>query len=110
MPCWNGIYRNNGIVNAYCHIDADGALRCARESEARWMTNAPKGLVDGIPVGVKDNILVAGMPARFGSRLTSAQPAAHDAPAVPGFARTAPSSLARLQCQSSGGSRSLTAR
>ncbi len=78
----DGIYRNNGIVNAYCHINADGALRCARESEARWMTNAPKGLVDGIPVGVKDNILVAGMPARFGSRLTSAQPAAHDAPAV----------------------------
>ncbi len=76
------INRSNGIVNAYCHIDAEGARRAARESEARWMVGTPKGLVDGIPVGVKDNILVAGMPARFGSKLTSAEPAAQDAPAV----------------------------
>ena len=76
------IDRNNGIINAYCHVDAEGALNCARESEARWTAGAPKGLADGIPVGVKDNILVAGMPARYGSRLTSAEPAAHDAPAV----------------------------
>ena len=76
------IDRNNGIVNAYCHMDAEGALKRARESEARWMAGAPKGLVDGIPIGAKDNILVAGMPARFGSKLTSAELAAHDAPAV----------------------------
>ena len=76
------IKRNNGIVNAYCHIDAESALTAARESEARWMAGTPRGLVDGIPIGIKDNILAAGMPARFGSRLTSAEPAAHDAPAV----------------------------
>ena len=77
------IDQNNGIVNAYCHMDAEGALKPLRASlrPAGWR-RAPRGLVDGIPVGVKDNILVAGMPARFGSRLTSAEPAAHDAPAV----------------------------
>ena len=42
----------------------------------------PSGLLDGVPVGVKDNILVAGMPARFGSRLTSPEPRDSDAPAV----------------------------
>jgi aspartyl-tRNA(Asn)/glutamyl-tRNA(Gln) amidotransferase subunit A len=76
------IDRYNGIVNAYCYVDTDGALKRARDSEARWMAGAPKGLVDGVPVGIKDNILVAGMPARFGSRLTSEMPSAHDAPAV----------------------------
>jgi aspartyl-tRNA(Asn)/glutamyl-tRNA(Gln) amidotransferase subunit A len=76
------IDRYNGVINAYCHLDAENALRRAHESETRWMAGAPKGLLDGIPVGVKDNILVAGMPARFGSRLTAAKPAAADAPAV----------------------------
>jgi aspartyl-tRNA(Asn)/glutamyl-tRNA(Gln) amidotransferase subunit A len=76
------IERYNSIVNAYCHVDAEGALRLARESEARWMAGAPKGALDGVPTGVKDNILVAGMPARFGSTLTSTASSRHDAPAV----------------------------
>jgi aspartyl-tRNA(Asn)/glutamyl-tRNA(Gln) amidotransferase subunit A len=76
------IDRHNATVNAYCHVDADGALKSARESEARWMAGTPCGIADGVPVGVKDNVLVAGMPARFGSRLTPADPAMHDAPAV----------------------------
>jgi aspartyl-tRNA(Asn)/glutamyl-tRNA(Gln) amidotransferase subunit A len=76
------IERFNGAVNAYCHLDPDGALVAARESEARWMAGSPKGLTDGVPVGVKDNIAVAGMPARFGSRLTSADALTIDAPAV----------------------------
>ena len=76
------IDRNNSIVNAYCHVDAEGALNHARESEVRWMANSPKGLIDGVPVGIKDNILVASMPARFGSRLTSAGPMLHHSAAM----------------------------
>ena len=51
------------------HVDAEGALRSARESEARRMADAPAGMIDGVPIGIKDNLLVAGMPARFGSKL-----------------------------------------
>jgi aspartyl-tRNA(Asn)/glutamyl-tRNA(Gln) amidotransferase subunit A len=76
------IERYNGVVNAWCHLDPDGALASARASEARWHAGAPKGLVDGVPVGIKDNVLVAGMPARFGSRLTAPDPQSIDAPAV----------------------------
>jgi len=76
------IERYNGVVNAWCHLDADGALARARESEARWMAAAPMGLADGVPVGIKDNILVAGMPTRYGSKLSSDKPAKYDAPAV----------------------------
>ena len=46
------------------------------------MAGAPKGLADGVPLGVKDNIAVAGMPGRFGSRLTSTDAVTIDAPAV----------------------------
>jgi aspartyl-tRNA(Asn)/glutamyl-tRNA(Gln) amidotransferase subunit A len=76
------IERFNPIVNAYCHLDAAGALAAARESEARWRAGSPKGLVDGVPVGVKDNIHVAGMPSRFGSKLTPDSQQKIDAPAV----------------------------
>lgn len=76
------IDRYNGTVNAYCHLDAETALQRARESETRWAKGETKGALDGVPVGIKDNILVAGMPARFGSRLTAITPARIDAPAV----------------------------
>jgi aspartyl-tRNA(Asn)/glutamyl-tRNA(Gln) amidotransferase subunit A len=77
------IERYGAVVNAWCQLlDPDGAIAAARASEARWQAGAPIGLLDGVPVGVKDNILVAGMPARFGSRLTGAEPRAMDAPAV----------------------------
>jgi len=74
------IARHNGTVNAYCHLDEDGALAAAKASEARWMKGRPKGLVDGVPVGVKDNIAVCGMPSRFGSRLTPDRPQTFNAP------------------------------
>jgi len=76
------IEKFNPIVNAYIHVDMDGALAEAKASEARWMTGAPKGLVDGVPVGVKDNFLVADMPARFGSQLTSDATQTTDSPSV----------------------------
>ena len=76
------IARLNPVVNAYCHLDADGALRAARGAEARWRSGTPQGRVDGVPLGVKDNIAVRGMPSRFGSRLTDGGPQAFDAPAV----------------------------
>jgi aspartyl-tRNA(Asn)/glutamyl-tRNA(Gln) amidotransferase subunit A len=72
----------NPVVNAYCYLDADAALAAARAAEARWMAGAPKGLVDGVPLGVKDNIAVIGMPSRFGSRLTPEVPQTLAAPAV----------------------------
>jgi aspartyl-tRNA(Asn)/glutamyl-tRNA(Gln) amidotransferase subunit A len=76
------IERFNGAVNAYCYLDGDGALAAAKASEARWMAGAPKGRADGVPIGVKDNIAVAGMPSRFGSKLTGSEPQTIDAPAV----------------------------
>jgi aspartyl-tRNA(Asn)/glutamyl-tRNA(Gln) amidotransferase subunit A len=76
------IERHEGAVNAWVHLDPDGALAEARSSETRWQAGAPKGLLDGVPMGVKDNIMVAGMPARFGSRLTPPEPKQVDAPAA----------------------------
>jgi len=76
------IERYQPLVNAFVMVDAEGALAAARQSEARWAKNEPLGLIDGLPVTIKDNIDVAGLPSRKGSRTTSAEPAQADAPAV----------------------------
>jgi len=62
------IERFNPILNAYCHVAPDSALASARASEARWAQGAPMGELDGVPLSIKDLILVAGWPTLRGSR------------------------------------------
>ncbi|MGL5839881.1 MAG: amidase family protein [Sphingorhabdus sp.] len=59
-------------INAYSHIDREGALAAAKASEDRWAKNAPLSALDGVPAGIKDQYQVAGMPQHFGSKLRSA--------------------------------------
>jgi aspartyl-tRNA(Asn)/glutamyl-tRNA(Gln) amidotransferase subunit A len=69
-------------VDAFCHLDPDESLRQAGASQARYDAGEPLGLLDGVPVAVKDVFDTAGWPTRKGSLLTSSEPAAGDAPAV----------------------------
>ncbi|MEJ0020784.1 MAG: amidase [Acetobacteraceae bacterium] len=56
-------------LNAFTHVDRDGAMAAAGAATARQASGRRLGKLDGIPVSVKDNIFVAGMPARWGSLL-----------------------------------------
>jgi aspartyl-tRNA(Asn)/glutamyl-tRNA(Gln) amidotransferase subunit A len=76
------IERFNPIINAFNIVIGDAALAAARESEARWHKGEPRGLVDGVPATIKDNIWVAGLPCRKGSATTDTAPVAEDAPSV----------------------------
>jgi aspartyl-tRNA(Asn)/glutamyl-tRNA(Gln) amidotransferase subunit A len=75
------IVRENPAINAFAVMNPQ-ALQAARASTARWAAGAPQGLLDGVPVTVKDLIDIAGLPTRRGSRLTDPAPAAADAPLV----------------------------
>lgn len=66
------IERHNPSVNAYCHVDPQGALLAARASEQRWYQGQPCGALDGLPASIKDLTLTRGMPTRKGSLSTSA--------------------------------------
>src|SRR5262249_48929285 len=69
--------------NAFVLYDPDTALRMARESEARWAKGAPQGVLDGVPVAIKDTQLTRGWPRLVGSRTISPdQKWAEDAPAT----------------------------
>ncbi|GGI90407.1 amidase [Saccharopolyspora subtropica] len=70
-------------LNAFCLIDADRALRQARQSEQRWHRGQPAGRLDGVPVSIKDIFLTAGWPTLRGSRtINPHQQWSVDAPAV----------------------------
>jgi aspartyl-tRNA(Asn)/glutamyl-tRNA(Gln) amidotransferase subunit A len=69
------------ILNAFCVVDAEGALASARASEVRWQQHAPMGILDGVPVSIKDLILTRGWPTLRGSRtIDPQQPWDIDAP------------------------------
>ncbi len=73
----------NAQINAFCIVDADGALAAARAAEARWGRGDPLGPLDGVPVSVKDLLLTRGWPTLRGSRtIDPAGPWPDDAPAV----------------------------
>ena len=61
--------RLNPALNAIVTLDADGARQAATASAARWRSDESLGPLDGIPLTVKDSILVRGMRATWGSRL-----------------------------------------
>ena len=76
------IERLNPVLNAFCRIFTDEALAGAAQSEARWRAGKPCGPLDGVPVSIKDLILVRGAPTLRGSRTVDpAQPWDVDAPA-----------------------------
>ncbi|MFI6344164.1 amidase [Streptomyces sp. NPDC050560] len=70
-------------VNAFVRIDSERALAEAGESEARWRRGEPRGLLDGVPVTVKDILLLRGGPTLRGSKTVSSDGAwDEDAPSV----------------------------
>jgi aspartyl-tRNA(Asn)/glutamyl-tRNA(Gln) amidotransferase subunit A len=60
--------RYEGALNAFVLYDPETAMAQARASEARWQTGKPQGLLDGIPVAIKDTLLTRGWPRLVGSR------------------------------------------
>ena len=72
-----------GAVNAFVLYDPESALAEARRSEARWQMGEPQGLLDGVPVALKDTLATRGWPRLVGSRtIDPNQPWTEDSPAV----------------------------
>ncbi|MFJ9814445.1 amidase [Streptomyces sp. NPDC101151] len=60
-------------VNAFVRLTEEDALARARESAERWRRGEPAGLLDGVPVTVKDILLLRGHPTLRGSKTISEQ-------------------------------------
>ena len=61
------IDRLNSTLNAFVLVDRDGAARAAELADADFAAGVDRGAMQGIPVGVKDNIDTAGLTTTVGS-------------------------------------------
>lgn len=69
-------------IAAFQVLTPDLAIAHAKASQARWQEGRPLSGIDGVPVTIKDNLDIAGLPTRNGSLTTSDQPVSEDSPAV----------------------------
>lgn len=70
-------------TNAMCFLEPDSTLAQAQASEERWMQGEPQGLLDGVPVAIKDLVVSKGWPTMRGSNTVDRNQAMdHDAPCV----------------------------
>ena len=76
--CLERIRRIDPSLNSFVAMDEDGARTSAKASDARLTEGSARSALEGIPLSVKDNILVAGMPATWGSRALAAFVPSHD--------------------------------
>src|ERR1043165_4322537 len=72
----------NPLLNAF-NLISDRAMDEAKASEARWQSGVTKGLLDGVPISIKDIILTKGWPTLRGSKTIDPKgPWNDDAPAT----------------------------
>ncbi|GAA2416975.1 amidase [Actinomadura vinacea] len=77
------IARVDPELNAFCLVDPEWTLGAARASAERWRRGEPAGLLDGVPVSIKDVLLTRDRPTLRGSRSISPEQAwPDDAPSV----------------------------
>ncbi len=79
--CLDRVAQLDPALRAFIHVAASEALSQAAASAARWAKGRPLGLLDGVPVALKDNIEVAGMPCTAGTAAFAARVPARHAPA-----------------------------
>jgi len=56
----------NSRLNAYVYLNPK-LVEEAQKSDHRWQKGEPLSEIDGVPIGIKDNINVAGMPTSWGN-------------------------------------------
>ncbi len=74
IACWEP------HIHASYLLRPELALAQARASEVRWRRGQPCGLLDGVPVTIKENIATQGDPVPLGTLATEPTPATSSAP------------------------------
>ncbi|MCQ4159086.1 amidase [Roseomonas sp. GC11] len=80
--CLARIADREPFLRAWNHVDEAGALRAAREADKAMLGGAPRGVLHGLPLGVKDMIDAAGLPTTHNSPIYQGHIAAQDAACV----------------------------
>jgi len=79
--CLDEIQRRDGELGAFLSVNNE-VLKSAQESESRFQKGEELGPLDGVPIAVKDNILVSGMKCTAASKMLENYTATYDATVV----------------------------
>ena len=80
--CFAAIESRESEIQAWVHLDRDGARSAAESLNREAAAGSLRGVLHGIPIGVKDIIDVVGLPTRAGSPLRTDHLASEDADIV----------------------------
>ena len=69
-------------IHAFLSVDADGALARARELDRAMAMQRDVSALYGVPLAIKDNILIEGMQATAASRILELYTASYDATVI----------------------------
>jgi aspartyl-tRNA(Asn)/glutamyl-tRNA(Gln) amidotransferase subunit A len=69
-------------VHAFLHVDRDGALAAAAETDERRSRGELRGPLDGVPLALKDVLVTRGVPTTCGSRILEGWRPPYDATVV----------------------------
>ncbi|UYM05837.1 Asp-tRNA(Asn)/Glu-tRNA(Gln) amidotransferase subunit GatA [Solicola gregarius] len=69
-------------INAFLHVDPDGALATARDVDERRAAGEELGPLAGVPIAVKDIIATKGLPTTCGSKILEGWVPPYDATVV----------------------------
>lgn len=76
------IEERDPVLNSYCLVDEDVTMSAASEAESRLREGRAKGVLDGVPVAIKDVVATEVWPTRKGSQAAGAAGPRVDAPSV----------------------------
>ncbi len=91
-----------GECRAWVHVDSAGALEAAHASDQRRARGEAYHPLDGVPIGVSDNIEVAGMPLTAGMATRRRRIAQEDAHCIAKLKRTGAVILGKLNLDEAG--------
>ncbi len=69
QDCLQRIVAHDGHWRSFLHVAHESAKEQAQASTRRWAAGQPLSALDGIPVALKDNIDVVGMPCTAGTEV-----------------------------------------
>jgi aspartyl-tRNA(Asn)/glutamyl-tRNA(Gln) amidotransferase subunit A len=79
----DNIRRYDPKIHSYLYLDSENSLRTAARNASNAINQGNDSPLRGIPIAVKDNTYLAGMPCTGGSKfLSSAEPCSSDAHAI----------------------------
>src|SRR6202522_2362820 len=96
--CFREIEASNPSINAYLAVSPERALRAAAAVDQLAATGGPLPALAGVPIGVKDVLVMKGSPATAGSRILEGYMPPYDATVVKKLEAAGAVLLGKLNC------------